>query len=325
MSEPEIIEAETVENLPAVQNKRELAAVPHAEDGAVERVDASVVTMSPFIGVSVRPFDERAQEVLNRYQHVPDEWIDIKPGGQVYLSHMRARQVFNEAFGFGGWGIVPIEGSGYVERKPFKTKYGDEAEHVTIYREYRFYVNGRFVRQAMGSGDYYTNNKEADYSDALEASESYALNRFAKFLGIASQCWDDDYREAWKAKYAVSDAGKWKKRPRKLQLAAGSTDAGSHPANTQPTHAQPTTQPATTVAPASESNATGGTVEGTVTRIAALKKGARIEVAGQGFSTFSASDLKAAEAAQADGAIVRVVWKLSSDGKWKNVVTLERV
>ena len=191
---------------------------PASSVSAIERMSGAVSDVDPYHGVSSMPFgpESAAQAVLLQHQHVPDDWIDIKPSGQIYLSHMRLRQVFNTAFGFMGWGIVPI-GEYQVER---------DGEHVTVYREYRCYVHGHFLGQAIGAGDYYTNNPESNYGDACEASQSYALNRFGKPFGIASQCWDKAYVEDWKAKYAetyIDRHGKerWRKKGTKSSDSSG--------------------------------------------------------------------------------------------------------
>jgi hypothetical protein len=229
-SDPEIIEAEAVEE--------QTAAVVPFQPQTIATVastgeSSSSLAVDPYIGVAAVPFDDRAQTVLAKYQTVPDEWIDIKPNGQIYLSHMRLRSIYNEAFGFGGWGLVPV-GDFHVERVPQKSKYPGKPdyEHVTVYREFRLYVQGRFVRQMMGAGDYYTNNPESNYADAVEAAESYALNRSGKPFGIAAQCWDKGYGEWWKSNFAFQSEGKWKKRygqPSSNSGAGDSNASSSHP------------------------------------------------------------------------------------------------
>jgi hypothetical protein len=207
------------------------------------------LAVDPYVGVAAVPFDEKAQSVLEKYQDVPDEWIDVKPDGKLYLSHIKARNILNEAFGFGGWALVPV-GDYNVSRAPFKDKYGKDAEHVTVYRTFRLYVNGRFQDEAMGAGSYYSNNKEADYSDACEAAKSYALNRLCKTFNIAQKCWDKDFGRNWLAQYAQQDdSGKWKKRKQALGAASlPSTGA----ATVQNTHTQPEREkPTESHAPAS--------------------------------------------------------------------------
>src|SRR5262249_9928891 len=142
--------------------------------------ESKSLAVDPYIGVAALPFSEHAQTALAKYQVVPDEWLDVKPNGQVYLSHMKLRMVLNLAFGFGGWGLVPV-GAYKIE--------SDDSDHVLVYREYRLYVAGRFVAEAIGAGDYWKNNPEQNYGDACESAQSYALNRLGKPFGIASQCW----------------------------------------------------------------------------------------------------------------------------------------
>lgn len=229
----------TQSELPAIrESQAEVAIIPSS-------ADTSVVA-DPYIGVAAVPFDDRAQAVLAKYQIVPDDWIDIKPNGQIYLSHMRLRAIFNEAFGYGGWGMVPV-GPLHVERVAKPSKYANQPdyEHVTVYREYRLYVQGRFVRQMMGAGDYYTNNAETNYADAVESSESYALNRSGKPFGIASQCWDKAYGEEWKRKYARNEGGKWKKRTdivTKTDAGSVSGDHAPQASASQPPASHPPTQ-----------------------------------------------------------------------------------
>lgn len=201
-------------------------------------ITVPATTPDPYAGVSAQPLDDRATAVLLKYAVVPDEWIDIKPNGQIYLPHMRLRGVLDEAFGFMGWGLVPV-GEYHVEREPKKGQHGPY-EKVTLYREYRFYVAGRFVRQVMGGGQYMTNNADSNYSDAAEACESYALNRCGKFFGIAGQCWDPDYAEQWKAKYARRDGDKWKKKPKKDSGAGVGRQAVSAGASDSPSSDPPT-------------------------------------------------------------------------------------
>lgn len=170
------------------------------------------LTADPYVGVAAMPFDAKAQAVLSKYQEVPEEWIDIKPDGKPYLSHIHARNILNEAFGYGGWALVPV-GDFNIERVPFKDRNGNDAERVNVYRVYRLYVNGRFQDEALGAGTYYTNNADADYSDACEAAKSYALNRLCKTFNIAQKCWNKAFIEDFKRRLCSYDGKKWKRNP----------------------------------------------------------------------------------------------------------------
>lgn len=294
------IEAEPVENLPAVREARELAPV--------EEERGVAVATDPYVGVSAVPFGEHVTAALMKHQTVPDEWLDIKPDGSVYLSHMRARNVLNEAFGFGGWGTVPV-GEFNVER---------DGKHVTLYRAYRFYAHGRFVRECLASGDYWTSNSNSDYADAAEACESYAINRFAKFFGIAAQCWDADYREAWKGRFAHQEnnqrTGKmeWKK------------NAGAR----KPT-ATHTQQEAGVAEPVETPNPFEGVIYHAEPAIPEQRKPFKFDVKAESgekarFSTFDTHVAQALDAALGKSAIVSVTWAFAKNStNIRNIVSAE--
>ncbi len=193
------------------------------DDGAVAVIErpsqAPALVSDPYVGVSAVPFDEKAQKVLAEHERVPDEWIDIRPEGLLYLAHMKARHVLNVAFGFGGWAIVPF-GEFMKEEK---------GDHITLYRQYRLYVNGRFVGETVAAGDYWKNNAQQNYADATEACQSYALNRLAKNFGIAAQCWDKQYGEQWKRKYAETYTDNGKTRWRKKSAAGDGKPTAARP------------------------------------------------------------------------------------------------
>lgn len=247
----------------------------------------------PYVGVAAQPFDERAQAVLAKYQDVPDEWLDIKPDGKLYLSHIKARNILNEAFGYGGWALVPV-GDYNVEQSDKK---------VNVYRVYRLYVGGRFHDEAMGVGTYWTNNRDADYADACEASKSYALNRLCKTFNIAQRCWDKAFTEEWKAKYAYRDANdgnKWKKR-----LAPQPKPAAAP---------KPQPAPETDVPNPGEWQ-----IAKVTTKEGKGKKWAVIEtIDGPQFNTWhTGATLVLLADAVASGAVVRIAWKRTTSGNYE--------
>lgn len=218
------------EALAVIEDTPETALV--AMDAApVALIPSTSIAADPYVGVSAVPFDEHAQKVLAAHQQVPDEWLDIKPNGNIYLSHMKARAILNQAFGFGGWAVVPV-GDYRVE---------DSGKAVTLYRSYRLYVNGRFVGETVASGTYFKSNYDQDYSDAAEACQSYAINRLAKNFGLAAQCWDKQYGEQWKKNFAAKDSdGKWKKKtPPNTGVGAGLTPTQSRVTVSQTVDAAP--------------------------------------------------------------------------------------
>lgn len=170
---------------------------------ALTASEAIALADDPYIGVAAQPFDSKAQDVLRKHEHVPSDWIEIKPNGQPYLGHIHIRRIFNEAFGHGGWAIIPVG----------DFKIDDEGKKVTLYRSWRLYVNGRYVDETVSAGEYWKNNAEQNYGDAAEACKSFAINRFSKLFNIAADLWNKQWVEAWKSKYAYRETdGKWRKK-----------------------------------------------------------------------------------------------------------------
>jgi hypothetical protein len=56
-------------------------------------------------GLSAQPFSPEAAAIL--LQPLPEEDVEIKPDGIVYLPEIKYRRILNRAFGPGGWGLVP--------------------------------------------------------------------------------------------------------------------------------------------------------------------------------------------------------------------------
>ncbi|KAI1323869.1 Mgm101p-domain-containing protein [Xylariaceae sp. FL0255] len=104
----------------------------------------------------------------------PDD-IEVKPDGIIYLPEIKYRRILNRAFGPGGWGLAPREDL-IVESK---TK--------MVARDYALVVHGRFVAQARGEQQYFS---EDGISTAAEGCKSNALMRCCKDLGVASELWD---------------------------------------------------------------------------------------------------------------------------------------
>ncbi|KAI1504796.1 mitochondrial genome maintenance MGM101-domain-containing protein [Biscogniauxia marginata] len=101
------------------------------------------------------------------------EDIEVKPDGIIYLPEIKYRRILNAAFGPGGWGLAP-RGDLIVKER-------------LVAREYALIVHGRFVGQARGEQQYFS---EDGISTAAEGCKSNALMRCCKDLGIASELWD---------------------------------------------------------------------------------------------------------------------------------------
>ncbi|KAI0469122.1 mitochondrial genome maintenance MGM101 [Xylaria cf. heliscus] len=115
----------------------------------------------------------------------PDD-IEVKPDGIIYLPEIKYRRILNAAFGPGGWGLAP-RGELMVQER-------------IVTREYALVVNGRFVGQARGEQQYFS---EDGVSTAAEGAKSNALMRCCKDLGIASELWDPRFIRKFMKEHAV--------------------------------------------------------------------------------------------------------------------------
>ncbi|KAH6842715.1 mitochondrial genome maintenance MGM101-domain-containing protein [Chaetomium sp. MPI-CAGE-AT-0009] len=136
---------------------------------------------SSFHGLSTTPFSPETAAVL--MQRLDPFDIEVKPDGIIYLPEIKYRRILNQAFGPGGWGLAP-RGELVVGEK-------------VVTREYALVVHGRFIAQARGECQYFS---EETIPTAGEGCKSNALLRCCKDLGIASELWDPrfirDFRKA---------------------------------------------------------------------------------------------------------------------------------
>ncbi|KAK4099484.1 Mgm101p-domain-containing protein [Parathielavia hyrcaniae] len=136
---------------------------------------------SSFHGLSTTPFSPETAAVLMQPLDALD--IEIKPDGIIYLPEIKYRRILNKAFGPGGWGLAP-RGELVVGEK-------------VVTREYALVVHGRFIAQARGECQYFS---EETIPTAGEGCKSNALLRCCKDLGIASELWDPRFIREFKKK-----------------------------------------------------------------------------------------------------------------------------
>lgn len=170
------------------------APVAQTEQYKVSMLDIAPPPVSlsaePYIGVGAAPFSKEQQAILTR--PLSDTEIHIRPDdGNLYLPGVYYRRRLNEAFGVGGWGLVPV---GQVVEKP-------PGRNPVVYYTARLYIFGRFVAEAMGKGTWIQDNPKSDYGTALESAKTDALTRCGKDLGIASELWDPDVSNVWRAQF----------------------------------------------------------------------------------------------------------------------------
>lgn len=146
--------------------------------------------LAPYQGAASAAFPPEVSKILG--EAITDEDHDILPTGEVYVPQVHYRRKLIKAFGHGGWALIP--------RMPWKIEKG------IIFREFALYAGGRYVTEAIGTQAYDpadTTNSRMTYAEATESAKSDALKKMCKDLGIASECWDRRWCEAWKKKFAV--------------------------------------------------------------------------------------------------------------------------
>jgi hypothetical protein len=203
-----------------------------------------------FDGMASEPFPETARRVLAEPVNPHD--VEIKPDGIVFLPGVAYRRILTRAFGAGGWAIAPRSPARYMKDN-----------NIVVYHGALFCL-GRFVAEAVGECFYRDNNPNMSYASCVEGAKTDALSRCCKDLGIATEMWDANWREQWKAKYATSyedrNSGKtkWKLKsrvsnPHDLMAGAGGVAppaATSSPASSASTGSSRTTSSAAAAGPA---------------------------------------------------------------------------
>lgn len=128
--------------------------------------------------------------------------IQVKPTGQPYLSHPAYTRWFGRAFGRLGWALVPAS-------KPAKAIQGKK---ISVVVPYVLYIHGQPAAFAQGEQDYYEDNAEQTYGDALESTVASGLRRCAKRLGVGLEMWDRQFLEAFLKSFCVHVQIEIKKR-----------------------------------------------------------------------------------------------------------------
>ncbi|KAK1624629.1 mitochondrial genome maintenance protein mgm101 [Colletotrichum phormii] len=134
-------------------------------------------------GLGTARFPKEVVDIL--LQPVNPADVEVKPDGIVYLPEIKYRRILNQAFGPGGWGLVP-KGDVVVGEK-------------VVTREYALIAEGRFISQAQGENGYFS---VETLPSAVEGCKSNALMRCCKDLGVASDLWDPVFIRQFRKEYA---------------------------------------------------------------------------------------------------------------------------
>ena len=175
-------------------------------------VSVEIGTIAPeiFVGISTLDISKETSDKLTA--SVPVDGIEIKPTGQIYLCHIQYRRMLNDAFGMGNWALRPLGGF----QKTLKTKRkGEQNEEDTIIvcREYALYIRGKYASSAIGEQEYIESNDMMSASDACEGTESNAIMRCCKKLGMGLEMWDKKFVGKFIKDYCVQVGRKGKGKP----------------------------------------------------------------------------------------------------------------
>lgn len=175
-----------------------------------EPVEIGTIAPEIFIGISTLDITKDISDKLTA--SVPLDGIEIKPTGQIYLCHIQYRRMLNDAFGMGNWALRPLGGF----QKTVKTKRkGEQNEEDTIIvcREYALYIRGKYASSAIGEQEYIESNDMMSASDACEGTESNAIMRCCKKLGMGLEMWDKKFVAKFVKDYCVQVWRKGKSKP----------------------------------------------------------------------------------------------------------------
>lgn len=151
-----------------------------APNKLAERVLDDQIMLGDY-GLAEIRFTAEEEAVLS--QPVQFEDMRVKPDGAVYISHPVYTRWLNKAFGRTGWALVPAA----------KPQIGEG----TVIVPYRLMIHGKPVAFAYGEQEYFTNNKNQTYGDAIESTQASGLRRCCKRLGLALELWDKSFNDAF--------------------------------------------------------------------------------------------------------------------------------
>jgi len=174
----------------------ELPAPPAPTPWNEKPLEAGTMVLGEFALAELK-FTAEEEAVLS--EPVKFEDMRVKPTGAVYLPHPAYTRWLNRAFGRTGWALreisLPLVSNG------------------TVVVPYMLFVHGKPVAKAWGEQEYFENNKEQSYGDALESTHASALRRCCKHLGLALELWDKSFNDQFLEEHCVQLWKEGEKRP----------------------------------------------------------------------------------------------------------------
>lgn len=123
---------------------------------------------------------------------IPEDEIDIRFDGFIYVSHEYCRRKLFETFGPLGWNMI--------EASPL-VRYPNTDEW---YQKWALVIGGVFAGVSMSGMRLMDKNPNQDLSDVFEKIQSDCLRRICgKTLGIGIEAWNKRRQKEWRDKYAI--------------------------------------------------------------------------------------------------------------------------
>eukprot|EP00116_Pleurobrachia_bachei_P006562 sb/3466824/ len=141
------------------------------------------------------PFESKISSVLT--SALPDDKVILAKDGKLSVPQDHYKSLLNEAFGHGGWALIPVDD---IKELP---PTDPDQKYVQLVREYALYCHERFISQAFGETNFYSRTQ--NYSDAAERIKETALTRCCKDFGVASELWDKRWADTWRGKYGIQE------------------------------------------------------------------------------------------------------------------------
>lgn len=191
-------------------DQNQLAQKP--EEQAIEiKAEFDIGSMVKSVG-SVK-LTKKQEDIL--FKDVPEEQVEIRPDGIVYLPHVFYSTRLRKAFGW-EYSVIPKGDPSFLKEKG-----------LVVWGFYMV-VKGSLMAYAIGQQNYY-DGAMMTYADAMEGAKSNAIMRLCKDLGIGTELWQPEWRDAWQKKWAYTKGVNKNKSPKWHKKKVGDVPAEKSP------------------------------------------------------------------------------------------------
>lgn len=173
-----------------MENEKQLQLAPENLQVALpsEQITALFATVS-----HLQITTEESQKLTAPF---PDEVVEIRPDGHIYIPQTYYRQRLNEVLGIGQWGLIQKGSYQDVTEKEGKTKTKFYLPGILVIRKC-------MVSEAVGEAELHDDNDQQSAASCWEAAKSDCITRCCKDLSIGTQVYQPNYIREWQKNHAV--------------------------------------------------------------------------------------------------------------------------